>query len=190
MLNFIEFTKLDEKLIVLGNKAYPKFNNIVILGEGVGCFDEDTLIHTETGYKKICKIVKGENVWTLNEATKERELKLVQDVLKFVSHIDNILELTFDNGETVICTENHEFLIDDTWIKAKNINVNKKVVPTRTVYNLSILDNHNYEITKSNITVHNSGKGFITDNLLGIEGKILDVDALKKIISDYTKNYS
>ena len=57
--------------------------------------------------------------------------------------------------------------------------ISKKVVEPRTVYDLRIEDNYNYQITKSNIPVHNSGKGFTTSNLLGIEGKILDVDALK-----------
>jgi hypothetical protein len=60
--------------------------------------------------------------------------------------------------------------------------ISKKVLnEKRTVYDLSVQNNHNYFITKSNIPVHNSGKGFIQSQLMGIQGKTFDVDALKSL---------
>ena len=52
---------------------------------------------------------------------------------------------------------------------------------TNPVYDIKVKDNHNFYITKNDILVHNSGKGFIASKLIGIEGKVLDVDAVKKL---------
>jgi hypothetical protein len=63
--------------------------------------------------------------------------------------------------------------------------ISKRILPRsehRKVYDLSMKDNHNYVITKSDIIVHNSGKGFVTSRLLGIEGQTFDVDALKSLV--------
>lgn len=59
--------------------------------------------------------------------------------------------------------------------------ISKKVVERRVVYDLTVEDNSNYYIGESEILVHNSGKGFVISNLLGIEGKIFDVDILKSM---------
>jgi len=86
-----------------------------------GCFDGDTLVKTENGYKKIFNIDIGERVYTFNENTGEIELKKVLDVLEYIEHPEDILEIIFDNGEKVICTENHEFYINGIWVKAKHL---------------------------------------------------------------------
>jgi hypothetical protein len=58
--------------------------------------------------------------------------------------------------------------------------VSKRVLPKdRKVYDLSIDGNHNFMVTKSDFIAHNSGKGFVKDKLLGIEGLTFDVDQLK-----------
>ena len=49
------------------------------------------------------------------------------------------------------------------------------------VYDIEVEDNHNYCITEKDMIVHNSGKGFVQKNLFGIQGKVFDVDALKKL---------
>ncbi|MFA5485397.1 MAG: Hint domain-containing protein [Candidatus Pacearchaeota archaeon] len=86
-----------------------------------GCFDENTLIKTENGYKRISDISINENIFTLNEKTNEIELKPVLDVFVYDDHQEDILEITFDNGETIICTENHQFFVDGKWVKAKDL---------------------------------------------------------------------
>jgi len=57
----------------------------------------------------------------------------------------------------------------------------KTIQYNKPVYDLSVSNNHNYFITESDIPVHNSGKGFQLGNLIGMEGKVFDVDALKKL---------
>lgn len=179
MLSLKQF--LTEKLITFRKRAYPKFNTVVIMGGGAGCFDENTLVKTENGYQKISEISEGTLVWTLNESTQEKELKPVNEVIEFDEHPEDILELTFENGEKVICTENHLFYVDGNWIKAKEIKViSKRKVSKRKVYDLSIKDNHNYMVSESDIIVHNSGKGFIKSNLIGLEGWSFDVDEIKR----------
>lgn len=53
------------------------------------------------------------------------------------------------------------------------------------VYDLSIEGNHNYLVTKDDIVVHNSGKGFAIDKMVMLDAKKYDVDEIKKkIVSD------
>ena len=56
-----------------------------------------------------------------------------------------------------------------------------KVEQKSPVYDIEVKDNHNYHITTDDILVHNSGKGFVLSNLLSIEGKVFDVDEMKKL---------
>ena len=58
--------------------------------------------------------------------------------------------------------------------------ISKKKVASRKVYDLSIQDNENFMVTKSDIIVHNSGKGFVKEKLMGIEGWSFDVDEIKR----------
>jgi len=170
---------LVEKLVVFNGGA--KYGQIVFMSGGAGCFDGETLVHTESGYKKISEIQPGEKVWTFSEETGEKELCEVEKLNVFEDHPEEILELTFDNGETVVCTENHEFYVDGEWVKAKDLKASKKVVQNRKTYDLSVKGNHNYEVTKSNFPVHNSGKGFASSSFMESEKfRIRDVDEWKK----------
>lgn len=110
-----------EKLMTFGKRAYPPFNNIVIMAGGAGCFDGDTLVQTEDGYKKISEITSGDKVWAFNEETEEKSLNTVNELIEYADHTEQLLELTFENGEIVVCTENHEFWVDGQWIKAKDL---------------------------------------------------------------------
>jgi hypothetical protein len=174
---------LYEKLVVFGGGA--KYGQIVFMAGGAGCFDENTLVKTADGYKKISEIETGDMVYTLNEETKEIELKPVTRPISYdvTQQTEELIELTFENGETVVCTENHLFYVNGEWIPAKDLEEpkKKKVSGTEKVYDLSIEGNHNYLITKSDIIVHNSGKGFASKTFMEAEKfKIRDVDEWKK----------
>jgi hypothetical protein len=179
-----EMEILHEKLVVFGGGA--KYGQIVFMSGGAGCFDGDTLVKTTEGHKKISEVTEDDQVYTINEDTGEIEIK---PVLKNISYnpsqqTDNLLEITFENGETVICTENHLFYVDGKWVKARDLEaISKKPLGTvdRVVYDLSVEDNHNYMITKSDIVVHNSGKGFASSSFMDSDKfKIRDVDEWKK----------
>jgi hypothetical protein len=181
---------LYEKLVVFGGGA--KYGQIVFMSGGAGCFDENTLVKTADGYKKISEVSAGDIVYTINENTGQMELKPVLRPISYDSstQTEELIEITFENGETVICTENHLFYVDGKWIPAKYLeNVKKaKASQRQKVYDLSVEDNHNYVITKSDIIVHNSGKGFASKTFMEAEKfKIRDVDEWKKAYLELAK---
>lgn len=86
------------------------------------CFDGDTLVCTKEGYKRIKDIKPGELVKTFNETNHNIEFKEVEQLFEYDNEANvDILKLTFENGEKVICTSDHEFFIDGKWIKAKDL---------------------------------------------------------------------
>jgi hypothetical protein len=112
---------LYEKLVVFGGGA--KYGQIVFMSGGAGCFDGDTLVKTVDGYKKISEVSVGDMVYTINEKTDEMELKPVLRPISYdlSTQSEDLIELTFENGEKVICTENHLFYVDGKWIPAKDL---------------------------------------------------------------------
>lgn len=114
----MKFTEwIDKELINEGINDKGTFKCLFLAGSSA-CFDRDTLIKTIDGYKKIKDIVQGDRVLTFNESSKEKEWKEVNDVL--VKNVDvDILEIEFESGEKVICTEDHKFFINGEWIEAK-----------------------------------------------------------------------
>lgn len=111
--------ELQEKLLVVGQGK--RNGQVIFLAGGAGCFAGNTLVNTENGHKKIHEIRPGEKVWTFNEETGERELCEVEELRKFENFPEELLELTFENGETVVCTEDHEFWVDGRWVQAKDL---------------------------------------------------------------------
>lgn len=174
---------LNEKLITFGGQAYPKSGQVLMLAGGAGCFVGDTLVKTSGGYKRISEISLDDSVLSLNEESGNMEYKQVVNLFKYEpEQSDTLLELEFDNGEIVRCTENHKFYVDGSWVKAIDLDVRRNVINKEQVYDIEVEDNHNYVITKSDIIVHNSGKGFTIGNLIGMEGKKFDADNLKLLV--------
>ncbi len=57
-----------------------------------------------------------------------------------------------------------------------------------SVYDLTVLDNSNYQITNKNIIVHNSGKSFVGGKLLGVLDAAFNVDdtTVKRLSQSFT----
>jgi hypothetical protein len=192
-----EQEQLDEKLITFSNRA--PYGQVVFIAGGAGCFSESTPIKTENGYKSISEIKKGDMVYSYNEETNEQELKPVLEVYSYklneLPGNQKMLELKFDNGVEIHCTENHEFYIDSKWVMAKDIElgnsigsglklISKKIINfDNTVYDFQVEGNHNYYVSEGDVLVHNSGKGFAIENFIDSAGyKVRDVDEMKKQI--------
>lgn len=109
-----------ERMIIEGVDD-PGILKCVFMAGGPGCFVGDTLVKTSTGYKPISTIKEGELVYTINEITKEIELKSVIKTHLYEEHTEDLLELEFDTGDIVKCTENHLFYVDNKWVKAKDL---------------------------------------------------------------------
>jgi hypothetical protein len=180
MLGFQEY--LEEKLITFGGKAYPPFNTVLLIGGGAGCFEKGTLVRMEEGYKPIEEVKVGDMVWTFNQVTDVEELKQVLRTPFYEEHEEDLLEITFEDGTVVRCTENHPFYVDGEWVLASELNQNKTSLgKAANVYDLTVEGNSNYFVTESNILVHNSGKGFTLSNLIGLDSMTFDVDHLKSL---------
>jgi intein/homing endonuclease len=93
----------------------------LFLAGGPGCFAGDTEVKVIDGYKKIQDIVAGDKVFTINEKTGKEEIQEVNCLYEYDSSGKDMVEVNFENGETIICTADHEFLINGKWIKAEDI---------------------------------------------------------------------
>jgi hypothetical protein len=93
---------------------------IVVNQGGTSCFACDTLITTIDGVKPIHLMQVGDIVPTMNEATKEIELKPVVNVLRFENHKPTV-KIRLKNGKEIICTDDHEFYVGGTWISIKHL---------------------------------------------------------------------
>jgi len=121
MKSFKEFTDLDEALITFNKKAYPKFGQVVILAGGAGCFDGDTLVKIHEGYKQIKDITTDDIVVSFNEETQTTENNKVTRLFKYDECPSPLVELEFDNGQKITCTDNHKFYVEGKWIEAKDL---------------------------------------------------------------------
>lgn len=145
------------------------------------CFTEETTISTPEGIKCIESIKKGDEVYSLNIETKQKEVKKVTQTFK---HIVNTEILSIYIGEECIkCTTEHTIYEKNKgWIKAielkeGNILVNEDGIEQKiskieinqndkfiNVYNFEVEDNHNYFVGKNKILVHNPPEPTGCDN--------------------------
>lgn len=100
-------------------KAFPEILYILMNG----CFHKDTLIKTSHGNKKISELTVDDFVLSYN--FEKNEYEFVKP-LCIVPTSDSIkkkkIELEFEDGTIVKCTEDHEFYtINRGWIKAKDL---------------------------------------------------------------------
>ena len=155
------------------------------------CFVGETLINTETGYKKIKDIQIGEKV--LSHDGKYHEVlevminKIDDDLLNIIAYDENLCKFNF------ITTKNHPILTDVSAIyefesnyafvpamllkqqdslyspEKKKFIINKiktiKGTNEKYVYNLKVNITNTYTVTTNNIVVHNCGNILYSDNI-------------------------
>jgi len=90
-------------------------------GGGAFCFSQDTLVKTKNGLIKISDIKINDEIYTIDEKSKNIELKPVLNIFeKSKEDSYDLLELELKNGEKLKITENHEVMLTNgNWIKAK-----------------------------------------------------------------------
>lgn len=86
-----------------------------------GCFRAGTLIGMADGtFKKIEEVVEGDIVLSFDEDTKKFIKKQVIE-----THCNSpkpMVKVVMQNGEEIVCTEDHRFLTEsDGWVEAKNL---------------------------------------------------------------------
>ena len=144
--------------------------NFSLLGtpaEGL-CLAGDTLVQTITGNHPISEIKAGDYVFTMNENTQRIEIdKVVKAGL--TSQARKVMRITFNTGQTVICTPNHPFAVrvpnrdiktgriicinglteSIEWCNAENLKVGQRI---KSAY---------LEKTKGGYLRYKNGKGYI-----------------------------
>ncbi len=135
-------------------------------------FAEGTLVNTSDGLTPIQDIRIGDLVLSYNEEAHVFENKEVIHLISGVS--DSIILIEFSNGEIIQATGEHPFYVEGNWLEANKIKpgfklfssereyIKVKAVRTirsvRKVYNLTVLENHNYFVSEHNVLVHNTNK--------------------------------
>ena len=142
-------------------------------GASLVCFPAGTQVHTSNGLVGIETIAIGAVVWTMNEATGQRELKPVTQVHRRTTLSMIVLEL--ENGTIFQVTPEHRFLVNGEWREIQNISAAEElelidgrkvtikniglISKVSTVYNFDVADNENYFVTEDGVLVHNGYKG-------------------------------
>ena len=86
-----------------------------------GCVHKDSLITLANGsHEKISDIESGTSILSFNEESKEYEFDIVDAVI--IQDLDKQwIELSFDDGSILKCTEDHPILTTTGWVEAKDL---------------------------------------------------------------------
>ncbi|HRS42859.1 MAG TPA: Hint domain-containing protein [Candidatus Diapherotrites archaeon] len=147
-------------------------------GGGGQCLNEDTLILTEQGNKKIKELIIGDLVISYNDITKQLEFKPITNIWSSpISNANNrYFYIYYDNGKVIKATENHRFFVNGEYKRADELQIgdillssdlqeqpieNIEIVENTTdvVWDIEVEDNHNF--FANDILVHNDGTAYI-----------------------------
>ena len=136
----------------------------------MSCFDGDTPVATETGFRRIDEIRAGDRVWSYNVETGERALKEVKEVL--VRENDELLHIETSRGVVDATTSHPFYVVGKGWVAAGDLAVGdgiqaisgdagivtglklEKLDKPIPVYNLDVEDFHSYFVADG-VLVHN-----------------------------------
>ena len=137
------------------------------------CFDGDTPVATETGFRRIDEIQVGDRVWSYNVETGERALKEVKEVL--VRENGELLHIETSRGVVDATTSHPFYVVGKGWVAAGDLAVGdsiqaisgdagivtglklEKLDQPIPVYNLDVEDFHSYFVGNG-VLVHNGCK--------------------------------
>jgi len=162
------YTKADDAARYADNLADAAKRN------PCGCFDADTKVLTDNGYKAISEIEVGDLVVAKNEESGEVSNKPVNELLRYENRAFYSLVLIGPEGiETALdVTDDHPFWVDSVgWVESDQLQSGmlvqdlegdlhgvKSMLPTGVVgksYNFEVSDFHTYFVGSENIWVHN-----------------------------------
>lgn len=115
-----------QSLVNYSNDFFQQFN-VVVTDE---CLHPNTLIEMINGKKKKIKDINiGDNVWTFNELTKEKEIKEVEYVYHNLSKNEDMYEIELDNGNSIFITGNHKVLLKNgIWKRVDELDINDDII--------------------------------------------------------------
>lgn len=183
-----DILQAGQKIIKKGKSTWGELTNqlcrIKSIFGFVGCFSGETLVKTETGYRKIEEIKRGDLVYSYNMLTGKQELKKVLE-LKRVYEKGNTVKLRLEKGIEVESTLSHNFMtVQGKWKRAEELERGESFysekngivelkgkelvenVSPKIMYDLEVEDNHNYLIAEDEILVHNGNCPTIIKQIL------------------------
>jgi RecA/RadA recombinase len=89
-----------------------------------GCVVEGTKIQTNKGLKAVEDFTVGDIVMTL---AGERKVTHIWNPDTLENGTPECVEIEFEDGYKVICSENHKFLVNGNWVEAKNLRIEQDV---------------------------------------------------------------
>ena len=134
------------------------------------CFDGDTLVATEAGFKRIDEVRSGDLVWSYNVETGEMALKAVKEVL--VQENDTLLHVELGSDDVDATTSHPFYVVGRGWVAAGDLAVGdcihaisgdagvvtglklEKLNKPIFVYNLDVEDFNSYFVA-GGVLVHN-----------------------------------
>ena len=138
------------------------------------CFVAGTKVLTENGLVNIEDVKVGMKVYSYNEETEEVELKEVKNT--FINTVEKDMVKVTVNSEVIESTSKHEYyVVGNGWTKAFELEEGDILLNNEgeealvenveliisdgnevTVYNMEVIDNHNYFIGEESVLVHNN----------------------------------
>lgn len=167
-----------------------------------GCFVGDTKVRLVDGRsltmrELVDEYSQGKENWvySFNEATQRIEPKRIRKAW-LTRHGAELAKVTLDNGEELLCTPDHRFMMrDGTYVEAqylkpmdplmplgdaRSVSKVEKVAFKEDVYDLEIEDNHNFALD-AGVFVHNS-----KDQADAVVGALYDASLH---VDDYSYDY-
>ena len=148
-----------------------------------GCFDGETEVLTEGGYKAIKDVEQYEKVLAKNELTGELAYKAVTELLRYDNRKFYQLELVAEDGaiSQYTVTDDHPFWVKGIgWVESDELQQGMPVVDLQNeihtvhyfspigkigkAYNFEVADFHTYFVGEENIWVHNCPKSLDTSS--------------------------
>jgi intein/homing endonuclease len=119
--NYSILTKTRSELKYIDGKLVDGCYSGVVLEGSSRCFDGSQLVVTKNGAKEIKQVNSQDEVLTYNELTGENEYKRVVSSMKFKNNQKKCIKITLKTGETIHCTEDHEFYYEGAWVSIKHV---------------------------------------------------------------------
>ena len=197
------------KRIITAKGGQILFASIGSTITGFGCFDYNTEVLTEKGFMKLGYIVENKidvKVWSYNFDKRQKEFQPIYDYVK--NENSPYMEIELDNGEKINCTPDHVFYLKNgEERRADFLSVgseimsnkfgNRKIVNivncnhSAPSYCVTLWNNNNLFITKSQVLVHNCGirgtKGF--SGALIIDDANKPADIMSETMRDKVRKY-
>lgn len=100
-----------------------------LLLSGCGCFEENTPIITKDGLKNIKDVSLEDEILSFDEKNKNFIWKKPTFSGKTKSSKKKKIKITTENGDEILCTEDHLFLTKNrNWVQAKDLNEYDEII--------------------------------------------------------------